>query len=111
MKREIGRALRRELRGIHVDEDLKRRILNAAVQSPPKRQVGYGLRALGFAAALALMVGAMAFILSMQSVKPDVRHSTVLSQGEGERSSADIASRVWRNPEDIYYHLKSDCPS
>ena len=45
MKREIGRALRRELRGIHVDEDLKRRILNAAVQSPPKRQVGYGLRA------------------------------------------------------------------
>ena len=111
MKREIGRALRRELRGIHVDEDLKRRILNAAVQSPPKRQVGYGLRALGFAAALALMVGTMAFILSMQSVKPDVRHSTVLSQGEGERSSADIASRVWRNPEDIYYHLKSDCPS
>ena len=111
MKREIGRALRRELRGIHVDEDLKRRILNAAVQSPPKRQVGYGLRALGLAAALALMIGAAALILSMQSVKPDMRHSPVLSQGEKEKSNADIAGRVWRNSEDIYYHLKSDCPS
>ena len=111
MKREIGRALRRELRGVHVDEDLKRRILSAAVQSPSKRQSSYGLRALGLAAALALMIGATALFLSMQSVKPDMRHNSVLSQGEKEKSSVDIADRVWRNPEDIYYHSRSDCPS
>lgn len=80
MKREIGRALRRELRDVRVDEGLRGRILaEAARERRPRRS-----HALVYAAAaLALMALGLGMALRWGKPAPDYQRTIVASPGDG----------------------------
>ena len=95
MKNRIGRALRRELRGVRMSEDLRARILEGArtrdARFQPRRREG---RALLCAAAMVILAGLIALAVSAARVKPDYQRSAVASHGGagGHRGASAVAT-------------------
>ena len=88
MRSKLGGALRRELNGVRVSPQLKRRILAEARMPAFRRRPQAWKPALAIAAALAVVVGGLALMLSLRAPNPDVQRSVVAAQGSGGASSA-----------------------
>ena len=100
MKSRIGRALQCELRDVHVDDALKARILAQSAPGKRRREAPPWRMAVSIAAALVLMVGVCALVLSSRLVKPDLRRNTALTSGNGP---------VWMSESSAFYHAAADC--
>lgn len=86
MRSEIGRALRRELRQVRVDEGLKARILAGAARESGayRRRRSRRWPGVAVAAAVILLAGSVGLLLHLRAEHPDVQRPAVLSAGGGE---------------------------
>ena len=80
MRSEIGRALRRELRQVRVDEGLKARILAGAARESGayRRRRARRWPGVAVAAAVILLAGSVGLLMHLRAEHPDVQRPAVL---------------------------------